>query len=163
MADVSGANLDETLDGIVSKTDAMDLLEKLIIRWNLLVDQILIVSPFLGTQWTSKTKRLEIWQWLSSMLDASKSIFLTRAKTWTDYKAAMEASGEPVHELERFGLENKIVAMDMKKHDFHVDFNTWTEAKHNDTPRSGCPAYSACSSGLSTKSARNELLIAPSS
>lgn len=122
LADVSGAALDGTLDGIVSKDDAMDLLEKLVIRWNLLAEQILIVSPFVGTPYMSNEKQLTIWSWLLQILDAEKSVFLTRGATYTAYRKAMEADGIPVDLLEKFGLENKIVAMDVRKQDFHAKF-----------------------------------------
>lgn len=122
LADVSGAKLEQTLDGIVSKNDAMDLLEKLVIRWNLLAEQILIVSPFVGTTYTSSAKQLEVWQWLLEMLDPAKSVFLTRGATWTSYKKAMESDGVSVDMLEKFGLENLLVAMDLRKQDFHAKF-----------------------------------------
>lgn len=122
LADVSGAVMEETLDGIVSKDDAMDFLEKLVIRWNLLAEQIVIVSPFVGTTYMSNEKQLTIWNWLLGMLNAEKSIFLTRGATYTAYKQAMETGGIPVDLLEKFGLENKIVAMDVRKQDFHAKF-----------------------------------------
>ncbi|MBU9663871.1 hypothetical protein KTF22_18515 [Burkholderia multivorans] len=122
LADVSGSMMEETLDGIVSKDDAMDFLEKLIIRWNLLAEQILIVSPFVGTTYMSDEKQLAIWSWLLGMLNAEKSVFLTRGATYTAYKKAMETDGIPVDLLEKFGLENKIVAMDVRKQDFHAKF-----------------------------------------
>lgn|GEM_PF-703509 len=122
LADVSNSEMDETLDGIVSKSDAMDLLEKLVIRWNLLADQIFIVSPFVGTSYTSHEKQLEIWSWLLGMLDPRKGVFLTRGATYTSYKTAMKADGVSVDLLEKYGLENKIVAMDVRKQDFHAKF-----------------------------------------
>jgi len=122
LADVSGAVMEETLDGIFSKNDAMDILEKLVIRWNLLADQILIVSPFVGTTYISNEKQLTIWSWLLGMLNAEKSVFLTRGATYTAYKKAMESSGIPIDILEKYGLENKIVSMNVKKQDFHAKF-----------------------------------------
>lgn len=122
LADVSGAMMEETLDGIVSKDDAMDILEKLVIRWNLLADQILIVAPFVGSTYLSNEKQLAIWSWLLRMLNAEKSVFLTRGATYKAYKEVMETDGVPVELLEKFGLENKIVAMDARKQDFHAKF-----------------------------------------
>lgn len=122
LANVSGAELEETLDGIVSKSDAMDLLEKLIIRWNLLSEQILIVSPFVGTTYMSSAKQLTIWEWLLSILDSEKAVFLTRGATWTAYRKAMEEDGISVDLLEKYGLENNLVAMDVRKQDFHAKF-----------------------------------------
>lgn len=122
LADISGAKLDETLDGIVTKNDAMDLLEKLIVRWNLLAQQILIVSPFVGTSYMKREKQLVVWDWLLKMLDPAKSVFLTRTKTVNDYKKAMESKGFPMVDLKKFGLENRIIAMDARKTDFHAKF-----------------------------------------
>ncbi|OGT20401.1 MAG: hypothetical protein A2522_09210 [Gallionellales bacterium RIFOXYD12_FULL_53_10] len=122
LADVSGAVMEETLDGIVSKNDAMDFLEKLVIRWNLLAEQVLIVSPFVGTTYMSYEDQLAIWSWLLGILNAEKSVFLTRGATYTAYKKAMNSSGVPVDLLEKFGLENKIIAMDVRKQDFHAKF-----------------------------------------
>ncbi|MBK9494708.1 MAG: hypothetical protein IPO08_09205, partial [Xanthomonadales bacterium] len=102
LADVSGAMMEKTLDGVVSKDEAMDILEKLVIRWNLLADQILIVAPFVGSIYLSNEKQLVIWRWLLRMLNAEKSVFLTRGATYKAYKQAMEADGVPVDLLEKF-------------------------------------------------------------
>lgn len=122
LADISGAALEKHLDGIVTKNDAMDLLEKLIIRWNLLAKQILIVSPFVGTPYMSHEKQLVIWRWLLEMLDSRKSVFLTRGATYAAYKKAIELDGFSVDSLEQFGLQNALVAMDVRKQDFHAKF-----------------------------------------
>lgn len=122
LADVSGSTLEDRLDGIFSKSDIMDLLEKLLIRWNLLADQILIASPFVGTPYMSHEEQLEIWTWLLEILNPDKGVFLTRGATYTTYKKAMKTSGVSVDLLEKFGLENKIVAMDIRKQDFHAKF-----------------------------------------
>jgi hypothetical protein len=51
LADVQNADLQERLDGIASKNEIMDLLEKLIIRWHLTADRTLITVPFVGHPW----------------------------------------------------------------------------------------------------------------
>jgi hypothetical protein len=122
LADVSGSTLEDRLEGIFSKSDTMDLLEKLVIRWNLLFNQILIVSPFVGYPFMHPEKQLEIWTWLLGILNPDKGLFLTRGATYATYKRVMEASGVSVELLEKFGLENKIVAMDNRKQDFHAKF-----------------------------------------
>lgn len=122
LADVSGAQLVDALDGIRSKNDAMDLLTKLVMRWNLLADQIMIASPFIGHQFLSKEKQMAIWEWLLSMLDARITVFVTRSASWKAYRGAMEKTGLPVDILEQFSLENKVVSAGQSKQDFHAKF-----------------------------------------
>lgn len=122
LADVSGTQLTDALDGIRSKDDAMDLLTKLVMRWNLLADQIVIASPFIGHQFLSKEKQIAIWEWLLSMLDARITVFVTRSTSWKAYREAMEKTGLPVDILEQFSLENKVVSAGQSKQDFHAKF-----------------------------------------
>ena len=122
LADVSGASLADALDGIRSKDDAMSLLAKLIMRWNLIADQIMIASPFIGHQYLSPEEQMRIWEWLLGMLDARIAVFVTRTTTWNAYRKAMRVTGLPVEILEQFGLENKVVSAGQAKQDFHAKF-----------------------------------------
>ncbi|MDC7698013.1 hypothetical protein [Vogesella indigofera] len=122
LADVAGVELNDILDGVRSKNDAMDILGKLILRWNLLADQILIASPFVGHQFMSASKQLEIWEWLLGLLDPQIAIFLTRSTAWTNYRKSLTDAGLPLEVLENFGLENKVVSAGHTKHDFHAKF-----------------------------------------
>jgi hypothetical protein len=132
LADVSGVELGEALDGIRSKTDAMDLLGKLILRWNLLADQVLVASPFVGHQYMSAAEQLTIWEWLLGLLDPQIAIFLTRSTTWKSYRKVLADAGLPSDVLENFGLENKVVSAGQSKQDFHAKFyagisENWSE------------------------------------
>lgn len=122
LADVSGVDLTSVLEGVRSKDDAMDLLGKLLMRWNLYADQILIATPFVGHQYMPPDKQLKIWEWLLAKMDPRIAIFLTRATTWSSYRTLLADSGLPLDLLESFGLENKIVASGHTKHDFHAKF-----------------------------------------
>lgn len=132
LADVSGVDLGGVLDGIRSKTDAMDLLGKLILRWNLLADQILIASPFVGHQYMSAADQLTIWERLLGLLDPQIVIFLTRSTTWKSYRKSLADAGLPSDVLENFGLENKVVSAGRSKQNFHAKFyagisENWSE------------------------------------
>jgi hypothetical protein len=122
LADVTGAQLSESLDGVRSKDDAMDLLAKLVARWNLLADQVMIASPFIGHRFLAYDKQMVIWEWLLGMLDPRMTVFVTRSASWKAYRSAMEACGLPVSVLEKFGLENKVVSAGQSKQDFHAKF-----------------------------------------
>ena len=120
LANISGVDLDDVLSGIHSKSYLMVALDKLIVRWRLCKDQVLIAAPFVGHQWKSKSQKLEIWERLLKQLDAKRTVFLTRSATWSGYKSALQETGLDHDVLANYGLENQIVATGNKKQDFHA-------------------------------------------
>jgi len=122
LADISGTDLTDHLTGIFSKTFLMSALEKLIMRWRLLCDQVVIAAPFIGHQFKSSSEKLEIWEGLLEKLDPDRTVFLTRAKGYAEYKKALQESGLDHDLLARFGLQNKIVDAGTRKQDFHAKF-----------------------------------------
>lgn len=120
LADVTGTDLADELSAIHTKSYLMNTLDKLIVRWRLFCDQILIAAPFVGHQYKKKHERLAIWERLLAQLDTRRTIFLTRPASFGEYKAALLDSGLDHAVLERFGLENRIVAAGTKKQDFHA-------------------------------------------
>ncbi len=120
LAEISGTDLTDMLTGIFTKTYLMEALEKLIARWRLFSDQILIAAPFVAHQYKSKSERLQIWERLLSQLDARRTVFLTRSASYSEYKAALLDSGLEHGLLEGYGLENQIVSAGTKKQDFHA-------------------------------------------
>jgi hypothetical protein len=120
LAHISGCDLADRLTGILTKSYLMGALEKLIIRWRLLCDQIVIAVPFIGHQFKTKEQRLEIWERLLAMLDPDRTVLLTRPSGYGEYKKALLASGLDHDLLAEFGLENRIVSAGNKKRDFHA-------------------------------------------
>jgi len=119
---VSGADLEDRLNCLASKSDVMDLLEKLIIRWHCIFDRILLATPFIGHQWMKSNEVQEIWEWLFKNLDPDKVTLLSRKSTWTSFKKIQNESGIGFEELERYDLEDKIVSSGATKQDFHAKF-----------------------------------------
>jgi hypothetical protein len=120
LADVSGTDLTDVLTGVLSKTDVMQALEKLIARWRLFNDQILLATPFVAHQWKTKAERLEIWERLLVQLDPSRTVLMTRGATLKEYRDALLESGLDHVMLSRFGLENRIVGDGKRKQDSHA-------------------------------------------
>lgn len=79
LANIDGTSLEDELTGIHSKSFLMDALQKLIARWRLKFDQIVIASPFIAHQFMSKEEKLEVWEWLLSILDPQRTLFITRS------------------------------------------------------------------------------------
>lgn len=120
LADVSGTDLTDVLTGVLSKTDVMQALEKLIARWRLFSDQILLATPFVAHQWKTKAERLAIWERLLAQLDPSRTVLMTRGATFKEYRAALIEFGLDHDMLARFGLENRIVGDGKRKQDSHA-------------------------------------------
>ncbi|MFD1488789.1 hypothetical protein [Ancylobacter vacuolatus] len=120
LANVDGASLEDELTGIHSKSLMMDALQKLIARWRLKFDQIVIASPFIAHQYMSKEKKLEVWEWLLGILDPQRTLFITRSNSYKDYKTALLDSGLDHDMLASFGLESRIIGAGTKKQDFHA-------------------------------------------
>lgn len=120
LANVDGASLEDELTGIYSKSFLMDALQKLIARWRLKFDQIVIASPFIAHQYMSKEEKLVVWEWLLGILDPQRTLFITRSNSYKDYKTALLDSGVDHDMLARFGLESRIIGASTKKQDFHA-------------------------------------------
>jgi hypothetical protein len=120
LADVSRTDLTDVLTGVLTKTDVMQALEKLIARWRLFNDQILLATPFVAHQWKTKAERLDIWERLLAQLDPSRTVLMTRGATFKEYRVALAESGLDHDMLARFGLENRIVGDGKRKQDSHA-------------------------------------------
>lgn len=123
LAGVSGCDLVDRLSGLFSKSDIMALLEKLLIRWHQTCDQILVAAPFVGHTYLPKERKMGIWTWLLSLIDPQLGIFITRSKTFSEYKKVLEDVEGLNHSLLLdYGLADKLIAADVRKQDFHAKF-----------------------------------------
>lgn len=119
---VGNAGLEERLNCLISKSEVMDLLEKLLIRWHTVCDQIFLAAPFVGHQWMKGSDVQKIWDWLFQNLDPDRAILLTRKSTWKSFKSMQGVTGMGFDQLERYGLEDKVISSGVTKQDFHAKF-----------------------------------------
>ncbi|WP_242665717.1 hypothetical protein [Paraburkholderia ginsengiterrae] len=122
LGDIRNTRLEGRLNGLFSKTEIMQFLEKLVIRWHLTADRILIAAPFVGHQYMKTEDKRRIWDWLIRNLDTKKSTLLTRKATYTSFKKTLEAEGLDYDELQGYGLEDKLISGGVTKQDFHAKF-----------------------------------------
>ena len=121
LADVTGANLCDRLEGVMSKSDIMDLLSKLLIRWRLSSERIIVASPFVGHQWDKVDALRDRWDRLLKYLAPGQATLITRPATLTAFKKL--GQGDITYDnLKKFGLENRIISANTKKQDFHAKF-----------------------------------------
>lgn len=149
LADVTDGSLEDQIAGLFTKTDAMAILEKLLIRWHLTSKAIIVASPFVGHQWMKAAEKMEIWNWLLRSLDPNKAVFITRGKEFTSFKSLLhEVEGLDYQVLEEYGLQSRLVAADTKKQDFHAKFFIGMSETH-------CEVLSGSANLLNGKSIEN--------
>lgn len=121
LADVTGTDLSETIDGLYTKKEALEILHKLAVRWHLTMDRILVTVPFVGHQHLKPAQKLDAWEAILSILDPGKSVFVTRGASFTDYKdALMKVDGLSHAKLSKYGLNNQLIGANIRKQDFHA-------------------------------------------
>lgn len=120
LAHITGTDYEDRLTCILTKSEAMELLEKLLIRWSLTCHAIVVTSPFVGYKYLATDQKNNLWDWLHANLDPTKAMLLTRGATWKEFKTLRDAEGIPYETLESFGLTSPLVGS--KKTDFHAKF-----------------------------------------
>lgn len=120
LAHITGTDYEDRLTCILSKSEAMELLEKLLIRWNLTCRAIVVTSPFVGYKYLDDEKKRGLWDWLHANLEPNKTMVLTRNATWKEFKSLQEGAGIPYETLESFGLTSTLVGKG--KTNFHAKF-----------------------------------------
>lgn len=102
------------IDGIYSRDTLLLFLERLLVRWKMTCNHILITSPFIGFdfKYSNEKDQKEIaylWALLNGLQDTSKTTFLTRATTYTSLKKTQASTKE----LKEWGLMSNL------QHKFH--------------------------------------------
>lgn len=111
------------INTLATKSDCLAVLGKFIARWNNIADQIILVTPFIGTQYQNAEKLANEWQWLFDRADASKTRLITRKSTLTQFKNKYPDLGIDDSIWQKYDLEEKIIkGMKEKPNNFHAKF-----------------------------------------
>lgn len=98
-----------SLMGIKSKTECMSILKTFLARWNLIADEILVISPFIGTIYQSETQLASEWKWLVENCEESKTRLFTKTQTINSIRATYKSLGIDDKRWIMYGLEDKII------------------------------------------------------
>ena len=87
------------IDGIYPRDLLLFYLERLLVRWKMISNHVVIASPFIGFDLKySKPEDLKeisyLWSYLNGLQDVRKTTFLTRASSYTSLKKAQESTKE---------------------------------------------------------------------
>lgn len=111
------------INTLATKSDCLAILGKFIARWNNIADQIVLVTPFIGTQYQNAEKLANEWQWLFDRADATKTRLITRKSTLTQFKKKYPDLGIDDSIWQKYDLEENIIkGMKEKPNNFHAKF-----------------------------------------
>ncbi len=87
------------IDGIYPRDLLLFYLERLLVRWKMISNHVVIASPFIGfdLKYSKPGDQKEIsflWNYLNGLQDVRKTTFLTRASSYTSLKKAQDSTKE---------------------------------------------------------------------
>jgi hypothetical protein len=116
------------VDGIYTRDECFELLEKLLIRWGVSHNLVMLVVPFIGFDYKgTEKKRIDLWNRVLKHTIPEKTAVVTRRATFTSFKEAANNQGLDIAFLKDYDLLNPTLAeMSQKdalfKRDFHAKF-----------------------------------------
>ena len=125
LIDVIGANLEITIDGIYNRDSCLEVLQKLLIRWQVYFNRVFLAVPFIGFDFkNSEEQRVELWNWILKNTLPYKTTLLTRKATFKSFVEGSKNTGLDISVLKNYGLLNPTVdELTEKKALFKTDFH----------------------------------------
>ena len=107
---------DKQIDGVYSRDEIMAYLFRCLMRWKLIANQVVVVTPFIGFDFPyskekDRTELIALWELLNNTLDLDKTTFITRVKTYGSLKKCQEQFDVPADVLREWDLMNNLQKM----------------------------------------------------
>ena len=105
---------DTWIDGVYRRYDCMHILERCLMRWKYLSNQVVIATPFIGFPYQTPNKQKEVlalWEWLDELLDMTKTTVITRRSAYTLWKKNWDSIDDiKIDDLRTLGLFDPLLA-----------------------------------------------------
>lgn len=138
LIDVLGANLEVAVDGIYDRDCCLQILQKLLIRWQVYYNQVFLAVPFIGFDFkNSEKQRVDLWNWILKYTMPNKTTLLTRKATFKSFIEGSTNTGLDINVLKDYGLLNPTVddlteKGALFKTDFHAKFYAGFDRKNTE-------------------------------
>lgn len=138
LIDVVGSNLELNIDGIYNRDSCLEVLQKLLIRWQVYYNKVFLAVPFIGFDFkNNEEQRVELWNWILKNTLPHKTTLLTRKATFNSFLEGSTNTGFDINILKNYGLLNPTVEeMTEKKalfkRDFHAKFYAGFDRKSSE-------------------------------
>lgn len=120
-------NINQKIDrmkimGTKSKTECLKILSTFLARWNVIAQEIMLVTPFIGTQYQNAEELEESWNWIVKNTNPTKTRLITRTKTLNDFRKEYPKFGKDIDLFVNYELEPDIITNSEKLNSSHSKF-----------------------------------------
>ncbi len=120
-------NINQKIDrlkimGTKSKTECLKILSTFLARWNVIAQEIILVTPFIGTQYQNAEELEESWNWIVKNTNPTKTRLITRTKTLNDFRKEYPKFGKDIDLFVNYELEPDIITNSEKLISSHSKF-----------------------------------------
>ncbi|MCJ8576710.1 hypothetical protein MWG99_07545 [Klebsiella pneumoniae] len=113
-------NLEDRIDGTITKSDFIELIKKLIIRWELLFDKTYLIFPYVGHTRSKSNELLDLWGEVISQSDTKKLKIITKTQTLNCYKNAVSEVFHDYYILSKFKFTPQVIDDAIRNTRFHA-------------------------------------------
>ena len=101
------------IDGVYSRNALMHYLFRCLMKWKLLANQVIVVTPFIGFDFAfskdeDKQELIGLWELLNCHLNMDKSVFITRVTSYSSLKKFQKKFDVPADVLAEWDLMNNL-------------------------------------------------------
>ena len=101
------------IDGVYSRNALMHYLFRCLMKWKLLANQVIVVTPFIGFDFAfskdeDKQELIRLWELLNCHLNMDKSVFITRMTSYSSLKKFQKKFDVPADVLAEWDLMNNL-------------------------------------------------------
>lgn len=103
----------EPIDGIYSRDCLLKYLERLLVRWRALANEVVVATPFIGYDFpfskdSDKEDLIKLWSLLNGLLEMKKTLFFTRPATYSSLKKDQKQIEIPTDVLKEWNLMSNL-------------------------------------------------------
>ncbi len=111
------------IDGIYTRNECIEIFKKLLLRWRARNQVVMLVTPFIGFDYASREEdKLKLWNMILGYTNPSRTVLVTRRKTYNSFKAVAAKQGLDLDVLKKYGLLARLLeTLDEKKAVFKTD------------------------------------------
>lgn len=113
-------SLENRIDGTITKSDFIELIKKLMIRWELLFEKTYLIFPYVGHTRSKSDELLELWGEIISQSDPNKLKIITKTQTLNSYKNAVSEAIHDYNILSKFKFTPKVIDDAIRNTRFHA-------------------------------------------
>lgn len=113
-------NLEDRIDGVITKSNFIELIKKLIIRWELLFDKTYLIFPYVGHSRSQNNELLYLWGEIISQSDSNKLKIITKTQTLNSYKNAVSEVFHDYNVLSKYKFTPEVIDSAIKNTRFHA-------------------------------------------